>query len=82
MGPMNLGNLGSQGGLGRVLICDELSPAALGILRDRGLEPEVRLGLSEDELVEAAPGVQALVVRSATKVTRRVIEAASAASSS
>jgi D-3-phosphoglycerate dehydrogenase len=61
---------------GRILICDELSPAALEILRERKLDPEVRVGLSEDELVRAVPGAQALVVRSATKVTRRVIEAA------
>ncbi|HEV8114527.1 MAG TPA: phosphoglycerate dehydrogenase [Planctomycetota bacterium] len=60
----------------RVLVCDELSPAALEIFRARGLESEVRLGLSEDELVAAVPGVEALVVRSATKITRRVIEAA------
>jgi D-3-phosphoglycerate dehydrogenase len=61
---------------GRILICDELSPAALGILRERKLEPEVRLGLSEDDLVRAVAGVEALVVRSATRITRRVIEAA------
>jgi D-3-phosphoglycerate dehydrogenase len=35
-----------------------------------------RVGLTEDQLVEAVPGVHALVVRSATKITRRVIEAA------
>jgi D-3-phosphoglycerate dehydrogenase len=60
----------------RVLICDELAPAALDILRERGLEPEVRVGLSEDELVKVVPGAHAIVVRSATRVTRRVIEAA------
>jgi histidinol dehydrogenase len=60
----------------RILICDELDPAALGIFRERGFEPEVRVGLAEDALVGIVPGVQALVVRSATKITRRVIEAA------
>jgi D-3-phosphoglycerate dehydrogenase / 2-oxoglutarate reductase len=59
----------------RILICDELSPAALAIFREKGFEPEVRLGLSEDELVANAAGVHAYVVRSATKITRRVIEA-------
>ncbi|HKC25990.1 MAG TPA: phosphoglycerate dehydrogenase [Thermoanaerobaculia bacterium] len=62
----------------RILICDELSPAALGIFRERGLEPEVHVGLGEDELVRIVPGAAALVVRSATKITRRVIEAATA----
>ncbi len=60
----------------RILICDELSPAALGVFGERGLEPVVRTGLDEDALVEAVRDVHALVVRSATKLTRRVIEAA------
>jgi D-3-phosphoglycerate dehydrogenase len=59
----------------RILICDELSEAALAVFRQKGFEPEVRTGLSEDQLVAAVPGVHALVVRSATKVTRRVLEA-------
>ncbi|MCB9916489.1 MAG: phosphoglycerate dehydrogenase, partial [Planctomycetes bacterium] len=62
----------------RVLICDELSDAALDVFRQRGLEPEVAVGLSEDELVSRVPGVHALVVRSATKITARVLEAADA----
>lgn len=60
----------------RILICDELAPAALDIFRARGLEAEIRLGLTEDQLVLAVPLVHALVVRSATKITRRVIESA------
>jgi len=60
----------------RVLICDDLDPAALTAFRERGLEPEVATGLSEAELVERVAGVHALIVRSATKVTRPVIEAA------
>lgn len=59
----------------RILICDELSTAALEIFRQKGFEPEVRVGMTEDQLVAAVPGCHALVVRSATKVTRRVIEA-------
>ena len=62
----------------RILICDELHPVALERLRARGLEPEVRTGLSEDELVAAVPGVHALLVRSATKITERVLIAADA----
>lgn len=61
----------------RILVCDELEDVALETFRARGFEPELRPGMSEDALVAvAAEGVQALVVRSATKVTRRVIEAA------
>ncbi|MCP3916602.1 MAG: phosphoglycerate dehydrogenase [bacterium] len=60
----------------RILICDELHPAALEVFHARGFEPEVCVGLSEAELVETVPGAHALVVRSATKVTAPVIEAA------
>jgi D-3-phosphoglycerate dehydrogenase len=61
-----------------ILVCDELSPAALDLFRARGFEPQVALKQTEEQLVQRVrQGVQALVVRSATKVTRRVIEAAS-----
>jgi D-3-phosphoglycerate dehydrogenase len=60
----------------RILICDDLAPAALEIFRAQGFEPEVKLGLAEEALVQCVGGVHALVVRSATRITRRVIEAA------
>ena len=60
----------------RVLVADDLHPDGLELLRERGFEPTVATGLSEDELVERLEGVQALLVRSATKVTPRVLEAA------
>ncbi|MDF1838764.1 MAG: phosphoglycerate dehydrogenase, partial [Planctomycetota bacterium] len=60
----------------RVLVCDELDPIAIQELHSRGIEPLVRTGMTEDELVEALPGVHALLVRSATKVTARVLKAA------
>jgi D-3-phosphoglycerate dehydrogenase len=60
----------------RVLICDDLDPRAVAVLREYGIEPELRTGLDEDALVEVVPGAHALIVRSATKITRRVLEAA------
>ncbi|MBK7876536.1 MAG: phosphoglycerate dehydrogenase [Planctomycetes bacterium] len=62
----------------RILICDELAPQAMEVFKSKGFEPEVAIGLKEDELVARVKDVHALVVRSATKVTRRVIEAAPA----
>ena len=59
-----------------ILICDDLSGEALDELRKHGFEPQVRLGLKEAELCEAVRDVHALLVRSATKVTRKVIESA------
>ena len=66
----------TETGRQRIIICDELHSAALEILQESGFEPEVRLGMSEAQLIEAVPGAEALIVRSATKITRAVIEAA------
>ncbi len=60
----------------RVLVADDLHPDGLALLAERGFEPVVATGLSEDELIGRLDGVQALLVRSATKVTQRVLEAA------
>lgn len=60
----------------RILICDELHPEALERFRARGFEPEVRTGMDEATLIATVPGIHALVVRSATKITRPVLEAA------
>ena len=35
----------------RVLIADQLSPAAEAIFRERGLEVDIRVGLKPDELL-------------------------------
>ena len=60
----------------RVLVCDDLSGAALAAFRERGIEPEVKTGMDETTLLAAVPGVHALVVRSATRITRAVFDAA------
>jgi D-3-phosphoglycerate dehydrogenase len=60
----------------RILVSDELDPSALEVFRRAGFAPDVRTGLKEAELCAAIRGYDALVVRSATKVTRTVLEAA------
>ncbi|HVG81975.1 MAG TPA: phosphoglycerate dehydrogenase [Methylomirabilota bacterium] len=60
----------------KVLIADALSPSALDIFRERGIEAVSRTGLSTAELKEIIGGYDGLAVRSATKVTREVLEAA------
>ena len=45
-------------------------------MRAGGLDVDVREGLSPDELLESVPGVAALVIRSATRVSDEVLEAA------
>ena len=61
--------------MARILIADTLALEGIELLRARH-DVEVRTGLSEDELVAAVADIQALVVRSQTQVTARVIAAA------
>jgi D-3-phosphoglycerate dehydrogenase / 2-oxoglutarate reductase len=60
----------------RVLIADSLSPQAVDIFKQRGIEVVVKTGLTPAELKEAIVDFDGLAVRSATKVTKPVIEAA------
>ena len=60
----------------RVLISDKLSPAAVAIFRERGIEADVKTGLSPAELRAIIGDYDGLAVRSATKVTREVLEVA------
>ena len=60
----------------RVLIADELSPAALKIFQDRGVDADTKTGLSKDELLKIIDQYDGLAVRSATKATAEVIAAA------
>jgi D-3-phosphoglycerate dehydrogenase len=61
--------------MARILIADTLAKQGIEMLSQEH-EVEVKTGLSEDDLVQAVAGVQALVVRSQTQVTERVIAAA------
>ncbi|HXF59602.1 MAG TPA: hydroxyacid dehydrogenase [Candidatus Saccharimonadales bacterium] len=61
----------------KVLVSDPLSPAAVAILRATpGLSVDECRGLSEADLLPRVGDIDAWVVRGATKVTRRLIEAA------
>ncbi|MEL6257956.1 MAG: phosphoglycerate dehydrogenase [Pseudomonadota bacterium] len=60
----------------KVLISDSLSPAAVDIFKNRGLEVDVKTGLSKDELIGIIPEYDGLAVRSATKPDADVIAAA------
>ena len=60
----------------KVLISDKLSPAAVQIFKDRGIEVDVKTGLDKDELIKIIGDYDGLAIRSATKVTPQVLEAA------
>ncbi len=57
-----------------ILVADPIASEGVDLLRTAG-NVDVRTGLSEEELCELIPNYAALVVRSETKVTRRVLEA-------
>ena len=60
----------------KILIADPLNDKGAGILVDGGLQTDTRPGLTEAELCEIIGQYDGLIVRSATKVTAKVIEAA------
>ncbi|HTO85276.1 MAG TPA: hydroxyacid dehydrogenase, partial [Methylomirabilota bacterium] len=60
----------------KVLIADELSPRAVAIFCERGVEAEVRTGLKADALKAIVGDYDGLAVRSATKVTADILAAA------
>ncbi len=62
----------------RVLISDALSPAAVQIFKDRGVEVDFQpnLGKDKEKLAEIIDGFDGLAVRSATKVTSKIIDRA------
>ncbi len=61
----------------RVLVSDDLSPEAVRILKDAGLEVDVKVGLKPDALEAIVGEYDGLAVRSATKVTAKLLEKAS-----
>jgi D-3-phosphoglycerate dehydrogenase len=60
----------------RVLIADQLSPAAVDIFKQRGVDTDVKVGLAKEELEKIIGGYDGLAVRSATKATEKIIAAA------
>src|ERR687886_231640 len=62
----------------RVLISDALSPAAVQIFRDRGVEVDFQpdLGKDKDRLAAVIGDYDGLAIRSATKVTAKILEQA------
>ncbi|MBO5244638.1 MAG: phosphoglycerate dehydrogenase, partial [Selenomonadales bacterium] len=59
----------------KVLVCDGVSPKGIAIL-EKDFEVEARKKISAEELLAEIPNYDGLIVRSASKVTAEVIEAA------
>jgi D-3-phosphoglycerate dehydrogenase len=60
----------------KVLIADKLSPAAVAIFQERGVEADVKTGLAKEELIKIVDQYDAIAIRSATKLTADVLKAA------
>src|SRR5216110_126189 len=61
----------------KVFIADSISQRGIDELtRDGALEAKVQTGLSETQLAEAIPDFAALIIRSQTKVTAKILHAA------
>src|SRR5258708_12667627 len=60
----------------RVLISDALSPRAVEIFGERGVDTDVMTGLTPDDLKKIIGKYDGLAVRSATKVTKALLEQA------
>jgi len=60
----------------RVLIADAMDPRAAAIFRDRGIAVDENTGLSPDELGAIVGGYDGLAVRSSTRVTAAILDAA------
>lgn len=61
--------------MARILVTEQLAESGLAQMAAAGHDVDVQLGLSSEQLLEVVPGAAALVIRSATKVTREVLEA-------
>ena len=62
----------------RVLVSDKLSPTAVQVFKDRGIDVDYEpdLGKDKDALLKRIADYDGLAIRSATKVTSKIIEAA------
>ncbi|MDA8723625.1 phosphoglycerate dehydrogenase [Alphaproteobacteria bacterium] len=60
----------------KVLISDKLSPCAATIFEEHGIDVDVKPGLSPDELKAIIADYDGLAIRSATKVTADILNAA------
>ncbi|OQW54442.1 phosphoglycerate dehydrogenase [Candidatus Raskinella chloraquaticus] len=58
----------------KVLISDKLSPAAVAIFKERGLDVDFRPGIDKEELAAIISNYDGLAIRSATKVTAKLLQ--------
>jgi D-3-phosphoglycerate dehydrogenase / 2-oxoglutarate reductase len=75
-GIINDGDLTIEENEMKVLVSDNLSQVGIDILKNAGLEVDVKTGLSPEELKTIIGDYEGLAIRSATKVTADILSAA------
>ena len=60
----------------KVLIADKMSPSAMEVFKNRGVDVDVITGLSKDELIKIIPDYDGMAVRSSTRPDAEIITAA------
>jgi D-3-phosphoglycerate dehydrogenase len=60
----------------KVLVSDNISPKGVAILKNAGFEVDVKTGMKPEELKACIGEYHGLVIRSATKVTAEIVDAA------
>ena len=60
----------------KVLIADKMSPSAMEVFKNRGIDVDVITGLSKDELIKIIPDYDGMAVRSSTRPDAEIITAA------
>jgi D-3-phosphoglycerate dehydrogenase len=60
----------------KVLISDSLSPRAIEVFKDAGIEVDVKIDLKEADLIAIIGNYEGIAIRSATKITAKVLDAA------
>jgi D-3-phosphoglycerate dehydrogenase len=60
----------------KVLIADKLSTQAIDVFKQKGVQADVKTGLTPEEIIKIIPEYDGLAVRSATKATAALLKAA------
>ncbi|MGD0566029.1 MAG: phosphoglycerate dehydrogenase, partial [Candidatus Goldiibacteriota bacterium] len=59
----------------KILVSDKLSEDAINMLKgEKDIEAVVKTGMTEEQLAEELPNYDALIIRSASKVTAKTLE--------
>ncbi|HIJ85593.1 MAG TPA: phosphoglycerate dehydrogenase, partial [Magnetococcales bacterium] len=62
--------------MAKVLISDKMSPEAEQVFRSRGVEVDYLPGLTPEDLKKKLPDYDGIAIRSATRLTQDLIQAA------